>query len=59
MICDGYTKKSFFNFEMKIIRYSPIKPHKGHNFEYLQEGILLVSLLLEFNLVQIDQKFVQ
>ena len=46
MICDGFTKKIFFNFEIKIIRYSPISQYKGHNFEYLQEGILFVSLII-------------
>ena len=44
--CDGFTKYLFFNLEIKIIKYSPINRQKGHNFDYLQEGIVVVSLII-------------
>ena len=47
MICDGFTKYLFFNLEIKIIKYSPINQQKGHNFVYLQEGIVFVSLIIK------------
>jgi len=46
MICDGFIKKILFYFEIMIIIYSPISQQKGHNFEYLQEGIHFVSLII-------------
>jgi hypothetical protein len=46
MICVGFTKEFFLYFEIKIIKYSPINQQKGHNFAYLQEGIVVVSLIL-------------
>jgi len=59
MICEPFTKKNFFNFENMIIKYSPIRQHKGHNFAYLQEGIFFVSLFFAHNFMHIGQKFVQ
>jgi hypothetical protein len=47
MIRDRFTKYFFLNFEIKIIKYSPINQQKGHNFEYLQEGIVFVSLIIK------------
>ena len=46
MIRDGLANKLFFNLEIKIIKYSPINRQKGHYFVYLQEGIFVVSLIL-------------
>jgi len=46
MICDGLTKYFFLNFEIKIIKCSSINQQKGHNFVYLQEGIVFVSLII-------------
>jgi hypothetical protein len=50
MICDGFTKYFYFNFEIKIIIYSPIRQQKGHNFVYLQAGILycIINGLISF-----------
>jgi len=47
MICDGLAEKIFFNFDIMIIKYSPINRQKGHNFVYLQEGIVFVSLIIK------------